>query len=66
MSTLPVWDHRTLVGHASTRRGAESLIRRTMQTRGFNLHVWRRLPIVCETQELPDGWVFALSRGGRP
>lgn len=62
---IPVWNHRTLIGHASTLKGAELLIRRIMQTRGFNLKVWRRLAIVCETQELPDGFVFALSRGGK-
>jgi hypothetical protein len=60
----PVWNHRELLGHATTAAGAERLVRRTLGPASigrFTLRVWRRLPVVIETQGLADGWVYALS-----
>lgn len=63
---LPIWNHREIVGHASTVAGAARIIgQRIGIPAGFHLHVWRRLPIVCETQELPDGFVFSVSNLAR-
>lgn len=61
---MPIWNHRTQIGEASSLAGAERLIRRTIDVpkqKGFKLHVWERPAYLQEILGLPAGYVYAIA-----
>lgn len=59
---LPIWNNRELVGHASTIKGAERLLRKILTIHPMmKLEVWRRPEHSQEILQLPDGFVYAIS-----
>jgi hypothetical protein len=64
---LPIFNHRECVGEAATPKQAERVLRKVLTIHPrMKLHVWRRLPVVQEAFDLPDGFVYAISYGGAP
>jgi hypothetical protein len=58
---LPVWSHRTLVGHASSIAGAIRLVKRTMNVHPMmTVHAWRRDEFMQDVLGLPDGYAFSI------
>jgi hypothetical protein len=59
MKPLPIWDHRTLVGHATTAAQAVRTLRATLQTvpKGWTVSVRLR---DAELIGLPAGWVYSV------
>jgi hypothetical protein len=59
MHTLPIWDHRTLVGHATSAAQAVRTLRRTLQTvpKGWTVSVRLRDTGLIN---LPAGWVYSV------
>lgn len=60
--SLPIWNNRELVGHASTVKGAEKLLRSVLTVHPkMSLTVWRRPEHLQEILGLPDGFVYSVS-----
>ena len=59
MHTLPIWDHRTLVGHATSAAQAVRILRRTLQTvpKGWTVSVRLRDTGLIA---LPAGWTYSV------
>ena len=57
----PVYNNRHLLGHASTIKQAEKLIKKTIDVdKRSRLHVWQRDTSIID---LPAGFVYAISWG---
>ena len=56
---LPIWNHRNLVGYASTQKQVQRIIYSTFQTipSGWKVTVKRRDTAIID---LPDGWIFSI------
>lgn len=56
---LPIFDHRTVIGYASTPKQAQSIVKGLLQTipKGWKVTVKRRNTDIVE---LPDGWVYSI------
>ena len=63
MKTLPIYDNRTIVGHARSIAHAKKVLARMITIpQGFTLLVWQRSDHICEILELPQGYVFSIAR----
>lgn len=61
---IPVMDHRTPIGHARTPKGAERIIRRTVDIPPrARLQVWQRPAHLCDILGMPPAWVYSVSWG---
>ena len=61
MKSIPIFDNREVIGHASTVKGAISVIKKMITIpRGFHLYVWRRSALMQEILDLPDGFVYSI------
>lgn len=59
---LPIWNNRELVGHASSVKSAERILRKILAIHPImSLSVWRRPEHLQEMLGLPDGFVYAVS-----
>lgn len=59
---LPIWNNRELVGHASSVKSAERILRKLLTIHPMmSLSVWRRSEDMQEMLGLPDGFVYAIS-----
>ena len=57
----PIFDHRAVIGHASTLKGAARQIKSIAHVdEHAKLHVWQRDTSIID---LPAGFVFAISWG---
>ena len=57
----PIFDHRTVVGYASTLKGAAQKIKSIVHVdKRAKMHVWQRDTSIID---LPAGFVFAISWG---
>ena len=58
---FPIYNNRTVVGHAATEKQAKRILGRMLSiTPGFTVSVWMRPDHICEITGLPKGWVYAL------
>lgn len=56
---LPIYDHRTIIGHAKTQTQAKKLILSKLQTipKGWKVSV---KPRNTDIIDLPVGWVYSV------
>lgn len=55
-------DGRTVIGYASTVKGAMRVVSRNMTIpRIMSLHVWMRCPVMREINGGPMGWMYSIS-----
>lgn len=61
-NVLPIFDNRTIIGHAKSEAGAARALRALgiKPVRGFAVQVWRRSEFTQELLGLPDGFVYVI------
>jgi len=57
----PIYDRRTVVGHASNERQATRVVEKLLHVLpGFQVKVWRRPDYICDICKLPAGFVYSI------
>ncbi len=58
----PIYNHRELVGHASTAKQAVSIIKKSLNVHSsMAVSAWLRSDDMCELLNLPKGFVYSVS-----
>lgn len=59
MSKMPIYDHRVIVGYASSSKQAEKIVKGLLQTmpKGWRVSVKQRNTALID---LPAGWVYSV------
>jgi hypothetical protein len=63
---LPIFSQsngRTIIGYAATEHSARAQIKKLEHIQqGFSLSVWRRSKNMQEILQMPDGYVYSISK----